>query len=225
MQITSDTFWRELEWNVYHNGISNLNGTSTWNYTPKECPFRVVTRWNFILKNNLFFKDRQIQFTLLGVPTDKPHFETQEGDTEYITESGKERNGHDILNFNQRKPLHTCSVGEKSSVNPSHCHRDASMVLIHVLPLKFAGLVRQVQKRDYGRDIKKESWWKEGHNLLVPPLWSNWKKNRNLCPFVGDLHPYTCWDAQGHVLRYNPWSQILPYTLQLVNFKKDSIST
>lgn len=128
-------------------------------------------------------------------------------------------------NFKQRTPLHTCSVGEKSSVNPSHCHRDAFMVLIHVLPLKFAGLVRQVQKRDYGRDIKKESWWKEGHNLLVPPLWSNWKKNRNLCPFVGDLHPYTCWDAQGHVLRHHPWSQILPYTLQLVNFKKDSIST
>lgn len=94
---------------------------------------------------------------ITGGASDKPHFETQEGDTEYITESGKVRNGHDILNFKQRTPLHTCSVGEKSSVNPSHFHRDASMVLIHVLPLKFAGLVRQVQKRDYGRDIKKES--------------------------------------------------------------------
>lgn len=31
----------------------------------------------------------------LGVPTDKPHFETQEGDTEYITELGKVRTGHD----------------------------------------------------------------------------------------------------------------------------------
>lgn len=90
------------------------------------------------------------------MPTDKPHFETQEGDTEYITESGKVRNGHDILNFKQRTPLNTCSVGEKSSVNPSHCHRDAFMVLIHVLPLKFAGLVRQVQKKEIMAETLKK---------------------------------------------------------------------
>lgn len=103
------------------------------------------------------------------MPTDKPHFEKQEGDTEYITESGKVRNGHDILNFKQRTPLNTCSVGEKSSVNPSHCHRDASMVLIHVLPLKFAGLVRQVQKRDYGRDIKKRADERRDTIYWFPP--------------------------------------------------------
>lgn len=41
---------------------------------------------------------------ITGGASDKPHFETQEGDTEYITESGKVRNGHDILNF---KAAHT----------------------------------------------------------------------------------------------------------------------
>lgn len=68
-----------------------------------------------------------------------------------------------------RTPLHTCSDGEKSSVNPSHCHRDAFMVLIHVLPLKFAGLVRQVQKRDYGRDIIKRADERRDTIYWFPP--------------------------------------------------------
>lgn len=34
------------------------------------------------------------------------------------------------------------------------------------------------------------------------------------------VHPYTCWNPQGRVLRDHPWSQTLPYTLQLVDFKK-----
>lgn len=29
------------------------------------------------------------------------------------------------------------------------------------------GWLGKYKKRDYGRDIKKESWWKEGYNLLV----------------------------------------------------------
>lgn len=107
---------------------------------------------------------------ITGGASDKPHFETQEGDTEYITESGKVRNGHDILNFKQHTPLHTCSVGEKSSVNPSHCHRDASMVLIHVLPMKFAGLVRQVQKKRLWQRHLKRELMKGGTQFIGSPL-------------------------------------------------------
>lgn len=67
------------------------------------------------------------------------------------------------------------------------------------------GWLGKYKKRDYGRDIKKESWWKKGYNLLVFFLWFNWKKNRNLCLFVGDLYFYICWDVEGYVLRYYSW--------------------